>query len=195
MNKIKLKQIVVTEGKYDVIKLNSILDALIIPVNGFSIFKDSEKKELLKKLGKQNGIVVITDSDRAGFKIRNYINNICAGCDIKNVYIPNISGKESRKDSPSKEGYLGVEGIDKDIILKCFEQGGVTETAWYEKEYKLTYSDLYELGLSGTDNSSQNRKYLCDKLGIPSALSKKSFLEVLNRITDRKEITEILRQK
>lgn len=193
MEKIKVNQIVVVEGKYDAIKLDSIIDGIIIAVNGFSIFKDTDKKILLKELGKKNGIILITDSDTAGFKIRTYIQNICKNAEIINVYIPQIKGKESRKSAPSKEGTLGVEGIDKDILLKCFEDAGVTYNGTQIiNKSNLTYLDLFELGLSGTDNSSKNRDKVCKTIGIPNKLSKKSFLEVLNRMTDKQKLQEIL---
>ncbi len=196
MEKIRLSQIVVVEGKYDAIKLDSIIDALIIPVNGFSIFKDDEKKLLLKQLGRKNGIVLITDSDAAGFKIRNYIQNICRNADIIDVYIPQIKGKESRKAVPSKEGTLGVEGIDRDILIKCLNDAGINETGVASvNKSDMTYLDLFELGLSGTDNAQENRIRLCKALNIPARLSKKSFLEVLNRMTDKQHINEILNDK
>ena len=196
MDKIKLNQIVVVEGKYDAIKLDSIVDGLIIPVNGFSIFKDDEKKQLLKQLGKKNGIILLTDSDSAGFKIRNYIQNICRNAKIINVYIPQIEGKESRKVVPSKEGTLGVEGIDKDVLLKCLADAGVTDFGVTDvKKSDMTYLDLFELGLSGTDNAITNREKVCKKLNIPTKLSKKSFLEVLNRMTDRQQLENILCEK
>ena len=196
MEKIKLNQIVVVEGKYDAIKLDSIVDALIIAVNGFSIFKDDEKKQLLKDLGKKNGIVLLTDSDTAGFKIRNYIQNICHNAKITNVYIPQIAGKESRKAVGSKEGTLGVEGIDKQILLKCLEDAGVTDIGVTDiKKSDMTYLDLFQLGLSGTDNASENRHKVCRALNIPTKLSKKSFLEVLNRMTDKQQLEKILNEK
>jgi len=196
MEKIKINQIIVVEGKYDAIKLDSFVDGLIIPVNGFSIFKDDEKKLLLKELGKKNGIILLTDSDTAGFKIRNYISNICGNADITNVYIPQIKGKESRKETPSKEGTLGVEGINKDILIKCFSDAGITQSGIENvKKSDMTYLDLFQLGLSGTDNAAQNRKKVCKKLAIPTKLSKKSFLEVLNRMTDKQQLQEILNEK
>ena len=196
MEKIKISQIIVVEGKYDAIKLDSFVDGLIIPVNGFSIFKDAEKKLLLKMLGEKNGIILLTDSDTAGFKIRNYIQNICRKAKITNVYIPQVQGKESRKATPSKEGTLGVEGIDKDTLLKCFRDAGITEAGIADvKKSDMTYLDLYELGLSGTDNASENREKVCKKLNIPSKLSKKSFLEVLNRMTDKQSLEQIVAEK
>ncbi|MBR5521805.1 MAG: HAD-IA family hydrolase [Oscillospiraceae bacterium] len=194
MEKIKVSQVVVVEGKYDAIKLDSIIDGLIIPVNGFSVFSDSEKKSLLKNLGKKNGIILVTDSDTAGFKIRNYVQNICRGSEIINVYIPPVSGKESRKATPSKEGLLGVEGIEKEVLLKCFTDAGVTgQTVVHKSE--MTYADLFRLGLSGTANATDNREKLARRLNIPNKLSKKALLEVLNRMCDKKQIEEILSEK
>ena len=195
-DKIKLNEIIVVEGKYDAKKLDSFVDGLIIPVHGFSIFKDDEKKLLLKQLGDKNGIILLTDSDRAGFKIRNYIQNICRRAKITNVYIPQIECKESRKASPSKEGTLGVEGINKDILLRCFADAGITAEGITDvHKSRMTYMDLYELGLSGTDNAVINREKVCRTLGIPTKLSKKSFLEVLNRMTDKKQLEQIVNEK
>ena len=195
MEKIKVNEVVVVEGKYDAIKLDSIIDGLIIPVNGFSVFSDSEKKNLLKNLGEKNGIILITDSDSAGFKIRNYVQNICRKSRIINVYIPPVQGKESRKQIPSKEGLLGVEGIDKQTLLKCLQDAGVNSEETLENKDLLSYSDLYELGLSGTANATVNREKLAKSLKIPVKLSKKAFLEVLNRMCTREEINNILAEK
>lgn len=195
MEKIKVSQIVVVEGKYDAIKLDSIVDGLIIPVHGFSVYSDEEKKHLLKELGRKNGIILITDSDTAGFKIRNYVQNICRGSEIINVYIPPVAGKESRKQAPSKEGLLGVEGIDKDILLKCLQDAGVNSSRINENREKMTYADLFRLGLSGTNNASANREKLAKHLNIPVKLSKKALLEVLNRMCTKTEIENILNEK
>ncbi len=191
MKKIHVSQIVVVEGKYDAIKLDGIIDGIIIPVNGFSVYKDSEKKELLKTLGRENGIILITDSDYAGFKIRNYLQNVCCDSQITNVYVPRIQGKESRKDKPSKEGLLGVEGIDREIILKCLKDAGVSAGETVRKS-NMTYADLYELGLSGGENSAKIREKLMKNLNIPNRLSKKAMLEVLNRMTTKEKIIHIL---
>ena len=196
MEKLKLSQIIVVEGKYDAIKLDSFVDALIIPVHGFSIFKDDEKKQLLKTLGEKNGIILLTDSDRAGFKIRTYIQNICRKAKITDVYIPQIAGKESRKASPSKEGTLGVEGINRDILIRCFADAGITADGVADvRRSDMTYVDLFELGLSGTDNAAANREKVCRALNIPTKLSKKSFLEVLNRMTDKNQLEQIVNKK
>ena len=195
MEKIKVSQVVVVEGKYDAIKLDSIVDGLIIPVHGFSVYSDDEKKNLLKQLGRKNGIILITDSDFAGFRIRNYVQNICRGSEIINVYIPPVQGKESRKQSPSKEGLLGVEGIDKTTLLKCLHDAGVTTGQSSVAKDNMTYSDLFELGLSGTANATENREKLAKYLNIPTKLSKKALLEVLNRMCTRSEIENVLNEK
>ena len=195
MEKIKVSQVVVVEGKYDAIKLDSIIDGLIIPVNGFSVFTDEDKKSLLKDLGRKNGIILITDSDAAGFKIRNYLSNVCRGSDITNVYIPPVKGKESRKSAPSKEGLLGVEGIDRQTLLDCFARAGVTAQKSAVNVYNFTYNDLYELGLSGTRNAADNRRKLAQKLNIPYRLSKKALLEVLSRMCTREKLKNILCEK
>ncbi len=195
MEKIKVSQVVVVEGKYDAIKLDSIVDGLIIPVNGFSVFSDTEKKTLLKQLGSKNGIILVTDSDTAGFKIRNYIKNICKDSEIINVYIPPVEGKEKRKVRPSKEGLLGVEGIDRDTLIKCLEEAGVNRSLESVNKDNMTYTDLFELGLSGTSNSSINRLILAKKLNIPTKLSKKALLEVLNRMCTKQQIKDILSEK
>lgn len=195
MEKIKVSQVVVVEGKYDAIKLDSIIDGLIIPVHGFSVYSDDEKKNLLKQLGRKNGIILITDSDSAGFKIRNYVQNICRGSEIINVYIPPVKGKESRKQSASKEGLLGVEGIEKDILIKCLEQAGVNSVFSDSDKQQMTYADLFELGLSGTANATINREKLAKYLNIPTKLSKKALLEVLNRMSTKTEIENVLNEK
>ncbi len=194
MEKLKVSEVVVVEGKYDAITLNNIIDGLIIPVNGFSIFKDEDKKLLLKNLGENFGIILVTDSDTAGFKIRNYIQNICKNAKIINVYIPSIIGKESRKSTASKEGTLGVEGINKQTLIKCFNDAGIGFIK-VEKENNISYTDLFLLNLSGTDNATTNRKKVCDKLNIPYKLSKKAFLEVLNRMSNIKELQGILKEE
>ncbi len=195
MEKIKVNQIVVVEGKYDAIKLDSIIDGLIIPVNGFSVYTDDEKKSLLKNLGRKNGIILVTDSDSAGFKIRNYVQNICRGSEIINVYIPPVRGKESRKQTASKEGLLGVEGISKEILIKCFSDAGISNTGLTVHRENMTYADLFELGLSGTANATANREKLAKALNIPTKLSKKALLEVLNRLCTKQQIEEILAEK
>lgn len=188
---IKLEQAVIVEGKYDKIKLSSIIDAVIITTNGFNIFKDTEKLELIRYYAEKTGIIIMTDSDSAGFIIRNHIKGAVKKGTIINVYIPDIMGKEKRKLKPSAEGKLGVEGVEKKIILEALEKAGVTASAGEDRE-KITKTDLFTLGLSGGKNSSDLRKKLLEYLKLPSLLSPNSMLEVLNTMMSPEELEEIM---
>lgn len=192
---IKLKQAVVVEGKYDKIRLSSIVDAVIIVTNGFGIFKDKEKLELIRFYAETTGIIIMTDSDRAGFVIRNHIKGVVKKGKIQNVYVPDIMGKEKRKIKPSAEGKLGVEGMDKKIILKAFEKAGISSVQCEKKEHKaITKTDLYMLGLSGGNNSSELRRRLLEYMKLPSLLSANSMLEILNTVTDIDELRNIVNE-
>ncbi len=188
---IKLEQAVIVEGKYDKIKLSSIIDAVIITTNGFNIFKDTEKLELIRYYAEKTGIIIMTDSDSAGFTIRNHIKGAVKKGTVINVYIPDIMGKEKRKIKPSAEGKLGVEGVEKKIILEALEKAGVTASAGEERE-KITKTDLFTLGFSGGKNSSELRKKLLEYLKLPSLLSPNSMLEVLNTMLSLEELEEIM---
>lgn len=189
---IRLKQAVIVEGKYDKIKLESIIDAVIIETNGYGIFKDKEKLALIRCYAKKTGIIIMTDSDSAGFKIRNYLKGAVPEGNIINVYIPDIFGKEKRKEKPSAEGKLGVEGVKKYVILQALEKAGVCAEKTDEKKDVITKYDLYEYGLSGRENSSQIRRQLLKRLDLPELLSVSAMLDVLNTITDRHELESIL---
>ncbi len=178
---IKLKEAVIVEGKYDKIKLSNFIDATIIATNGFSVFKDSQKRRLIKLLAEKNGIIVITDSDSAGMVIRSYIKKICGENSIKNVYIPQISGKEKRKNSPSKEGFLGVEGIDDSIITEALNKCGIlTENC--ERKVPITKQDLFKCGLSGQTDSRIKREEFALFSGLPKGMSSSAFLDALNAV-------------
>jgi len=165
---IKLNQAVIVEGKYDKITLSSIIDAVIIVTNGFGIFKDKEKLELIKFYARTTGIIIMTDSDRAGFIIRNHIKGAVKNGKIKNVYIPDIFGKEKRKEKPSAEGKLGVEGMNKEIILRALEKAGITaDETQRDTDNLITKTDLFELGLSGGKDSSSRRRELLSYLKLP----------------------------
>lgn len=190
---IKLKQAVIVEGKYDKIKLSSVIDATIIETNGFRIFSNKETIDLIKALAKTCGIVIMTDSDFAGFKIRNHLNNIIKDGEIYNAYLPDVIGKEKRKAKVSKEGLLGVEGFSADEILKSLEKAGVFNTKISNTtENKIEKFDLYALGLSGSPNSQQKRELLSKKLGIPSHLSPAALLCVLNSLISKQELYELV---
>lgn len=192
---IKVKQAIIVEGKYDKIKLSSILDAIIIVTNGFHIFKDKEKMALIKYYAEKIGIIILTDADRAGFQIRNYIKGCIQKGEVYNVYTPDIYGKEKRKTKTSAEGKLGVEGIDKNLLLNAFEKAGIltTQNDNDDKlENKITKYDFYELGLSGLPESSVRRKTLQKYLDLPDLLSTSSLLEVLNTMMTKESLESTL---
>lgn len=180
---IRLNEAVIVEGKYDKIRLSSFIDATIIPTNGFSVFKDKEKKKIIQLLALNKGLVVITDSDSAGMVIRSYLKKICPAESIKNVYVPQIKGKEKRKTVPSKEGFLGLEGLSENVIIEALKKCGITgETV--EKNKKITKQDLFSVGLSGSTNSSILREEFALFSGLPKGMSSSAFLDAVNAIYD-----------
>ncbi len=187
---IHIEQVIIVEGKYDKIRLKSFIDGVIIPTNGFGIFKDPEKCELIRHYAKTSGIIILTDSDSAGFKIRNYIKGFVSEGKIVNAYIPDIFGKEKRKAKPSKEEKLGVEGISSDIITDALKKAGVIFSNREIKE-EITRMDLYDDGYIGLNNSSERRRMLLKRLGLPKLLTTSSMLEVLNTMLDKNEYRNI----
>ncbi len=178
---IKIKEAVIVEGKYDKIKLSAIIDTVIIETDGFAVFKDKEKQKLIRFLAEKRGIIIMTDSDSAGFKIRNFINGITKSENIKNVYIPDIYGKEKRKTEASKEGKLGVEGMKPDVILSALQKSGVLYDENEKTERReITYTDFFEDGISGGENSSEIRKALAKQLDLPERISSSSLLKIIN---------------
>ncbi|WP_288314100.1 toprim domain-containing protein [uncultured Eubacterium sp.] len=188
--KIKLTEAVIVEGKYDKIKLSNILDAFIIETNGFAIFKDKSKLSFIKKLAEERGIIILTDSDHAGFMIRNYISSGVPKEQIKNVYIPDIFGKEKRKDTPSKEGKLGVEGMTKEVILASLEKAGVSSTSSV-CDNPITTVDFYDLGLTGGANSKAKRKAVCKALDLPEFLTTSSLISCINNFMTKEEFFDL----
>ena len=192
---IHIAQAIVVEGKYDKIKLSSILDAVILVTNGFRIFRDPEKMALIQYYARTTGVIVLTDSDRAGFQIRNYLKGAISEGTVYHVYIPDIYGKERRKVKPSAEGKLGVEGINPKTLLAAFEKAGVTtQQAPSEKKDPITNLDLYQLGLSGGAGSKQLRKQLQKQLNLPDLLSTASLLDVLNTMLSKEELAQLVDQ-
>lgn len=188
MEKIKLKFAIVAEGKYDVNHLKQIFDTLIIPVNGFGIFKDKDTLSLLKKLAINPGLIILTDSDNAGLIIRNHLKNCLQDGNIINIYMPEILGLEKRKTKASSQGLLGVEGIKKDIIIKTFEKYGVLDNIQQDNKSLIKKIDLYNIGLIGRDGSDTLRKDLLKSFDLPSNLNINSMIEILNLFTDLEEI-------
>lgn len=191
---ILLKQAIIVEGKYDKIKLSSIVDAPIIVTDGFSLMKDTEKRDLIRFFAKENGIIILTDSDSAGFKIRNHIKSFVNEGKIINVYIPDVFGKEKRKIKPSKEGKLGVEGISKEMLIEAFNKAGIFETKSFDVKSKITKTHLYEDGFFGRPNSSEMRRLLIQKLNLPSLMTTNALLDVLNSIFDYNEYKKIIKE-
>lgn len=187
---IDIKEAVIVEGKYDKMRLKSVVNATIIETNGFRIFKDKKKINLIKQLADTRGIIILTDSDGAGFVIRNHLKGIISQDKIKNAYIPQIKGKEKRKSKPSKEGTLGVEGINEAVLIKALKNAGAV--CQKRSIGNITNADLYNLGLTGKDNSKVLRTTLLKKLDLPEYITTKALLEVLNALMDLKKLTDII---
>ena len=191
----KIKETIVVEGVYDKIKLSRFIDAVIIVTNGFRVFSDERILKSIKKMAEETGIVILTDSDSAGFKIRNYIKQSIPENQVKHAYVPDVHGKEKRKREPGREGLLGVEGIKDDIILSALQNAGCTidGNAQTSKTGRaITKADLYKAGLSGGANSHEKRSALAAALGIPMKISANMLLDILNRLLDYDEFCEIV---
>ncbi len=188
---IRLKQAVIVEGKYDKIKLSSFLDAVIITTNGFGIYKDKEKTAFIRTLAKSCGVIILTDSDHAGLRIRNHLKGCIPDGEVINVFVPQIKGKEKRKESPSAEGYLGVEGLSDDILKEAFEKAGVISDGTYKPPF-IDKARLMDDGFIGMPDSSKKRTFLLKELGLPDLLSTSSMLEILNRIYSLEEYESAL---
>lgn len=187
---INIEQAVIVEGKYDKIRLSSVINGVIICTGGFRIFKDEDTMKIIRHYAEKTGIIILTDSDSAGFKIRNHIKGSVQNGKITNVYIPDIFGKERRKPAPSKEGKLGVEGMDEKILLEAFEKAGIVPG----KERAAGGIDkmlLYELGYSGGQNSSERRKKLLEHLELPELMTAQAMADILNTMLSAEELTEI----
>jgi len=191
---ICVKEVIVVEGNYDKIKLSSFIDGIIFVTGGFSIISDENKMKTLISLAEKNGVVILTDSDSAGFKIRNFIKQKISDDKIKHAYIPDIVGKEKRKRIPGAEGLIGVEGMTEDVILSALKDAGceIDGDSASEKNYRFSKADLYMLGLSGRKDSALLRKKLGDKLGLPSKISSNMLCDVLGRLVTYDELKKII---
>lgn len=194
---IKVKETIIVEGTYDKIKLDQMVDATVITTDGFDIFKNKSKLELIRKLAEKTGIVVLTDSDRAGFLIRNYIKQCIPAEYVKHAYIPEIKGVEKRKTIPGKEGLLGVEGINNALIEEALKNAGCiisNHDKAVAEGREITKVDLYNDGLVGKANSHELRNKLVRKIGLPSRISTNSLLQVLNTLYGYDQYKEIINQ-
>ncbi len=192
---IRLNQAVIVEGKYDKIKLSSFVDAEIITTDGFRIFKDAKKRDMIRRIAEKNGIVILTDSDSAGFMIRGHLQGITSPDNIINVFVPQIKGKERRKSEPSAEGVLGVEGLSEKILTEAFLKAGIDiENGNLKKRTPdITRADLYALGLSGGENSAEKRKKLLQKTGLPTGMSVSQMLTALNSLYTAEELYSLVK--
>ena len=191
---IRIKEAIVVEGRYDKNTLSQVVDAVILETSGFGVFKDGEKLTLLRRLAAKQGLIVFTDSDGAGFVIRNYIKGAIPPHQVKHAYIPDIYGKERRKRTPGKEGKLGVEGMNPDVLLQALLRSGATvegeEVAAPRGE--LTSADLFVLGLTGRPDSADRREKLLHRLELPQHMNAKALLTVLNALYTREELENLL---
>lgn len=192
MEKLKISIPIAVEGKYDKIKLSSIIDGRIITTDGFGIFASGEKKMLIKRLASERGMIVLTDSDGAGLVIRNYFRSILPKDKLIHLYTPQIEGKERRKKAPSKAGFLGVEGIEADTLRKMFEPfaDGNVENDIPQKE--VTKADFYSDNLSGGEGSAERRKRLCNLLELPENMSANALLAAVNMLCTFEKYKEIV---
>ncbi len=190
---VKIRQAIVVEGRYDKNTLSQIVDAPILETSGFQIMHDKENLELLRRVAKVRGLIVFTDSDGAGFVIRNYLKSAIDPQCLYHAYIPDVYGKEKRKSAPGKEGKLGVEGMSPDVILECLRRAGADfGTQDKAPEEKITKQDLMELGLSGGKDSSLLRKKLLKKLDFPEHMSSNAMLQALNLLYSLPELRDIM---
>lgn len=205
-DKLKIKEAVIVEGRYDKNTVSQIIDGLIVAVNGFNIFHSSETREYIKNLAAKNGIVIMTDSDSAGFMIRNTIRGFIPGNQIKDAYIPDIYGKEKRKDKPGKEGKLGVEGMKRSVILQALQDAGVSfeqmndqqpecsDLHPFDKQLPITNADLYHAGLSGKPNSVQFRAKLLLMLRLPEHMNTNDLVRYLNRTMNKNDFLHLINE-
>ena len=190
---VKIKEAILVEGRYDKNTLSQIVDAPILETGGFGIFKDKQQMSLLRKVAEIRGLIVFTDSDGAGFVIRNHVKSAIPGKFLKHAYIPDIYGKERRKDKAGKEGKLGVEGMKPEIILEALRRAGATiEGEDVPAPQAITRQDLMELGLSGGADASAKRLALLKKLGLPEHMSANAMLQALNLLYSPDELKAMI---
>lgn len=188
-----VREVIVVEGRYDKNALSQVVDAVIIETSGFGIFNDAEKRKLLQTMAEARGLIVLTDSDGAGFVIRNYIKGCVDPKLVKHAYIPDIYGKERRKSAPSREGKLGVEGMKPQVLLDALIRAGATFDDEENKKTapRISKADMYARGLSGREGSAEKRAQLIKQLGLPERLTADGLLDVLNATMSREEFLPI----
>ncbi len=193
---LRIREAIVVEGRYDKNTLAQIVDAPILETKGFGLFKDPKQLELLRSVAKKRGLIVLTDSDGAGFVIRNHIKSAIPAKYLKHAYIPDVAGKEKRKAAPGKEGKLGVEGMSPEVLLAALKNAGATieGESRAQGNAQITKQDFVEFGLSGGPNASERRKRLQNRLHLPEHMSANALLQALNLLLSREELAEIARE-
>ena len=197
---LKIREVIVVEGKYDKISLENVFDALIISIDGFKIYKDKMLVEMLRRLAEKQGLIILTDSDGAGFQIRDYLSGCIDPKYIKHAYVPDVMGKEKRKTVGGKEGKLGVEGMSVEVLKEALRGAGCTLAG--ERSGKassdvpafLTASRFYEDGFSGGAGSAERRRELCWLLGLPELMSSKRVIKVINTLVDEAQYEALIKQ-
>ena len=192
---IKIKEAILVEGRYDKNTISQIVDTAIFECSGFGIFKNKEQMDLLRRVAQKRGLIVFTDSDGAGFVIRNHIKSAIDNAYLKHAYIPDVYGKERRKAAPGKEGKIGVEGMTKDVLLEALHRAGATfdgETA--STPGGITKQDMMELGLSGGADSAEKRRQLLLKLGLPERMSANALLQAINVLYTKEEFVKLVEE-
>ena len=189
---ISVREVIVVEGRYDKNTLSQVVDATIVETGGFGVFKDRERLELIRAMARRRGIIVFTDSDGAGFVIRNFLRGAVPPEQVKHAYIPDVYGKEKRKSSPSREGKLGLEGMRPEVIVEALRRAGATiEGETSKRAGGITNADMFALGLTGRPDSAARRAALLRELRLPERMTGKAMLSALNVLMDRAELEDL----
>lgn len=192
--RIQIREVIVVEGRYDRNSVSQVVDALIFETGGFAIFHDEPRRRALQLLARERGVIILTDSDGAGFVIRNHLRSFLPSDCVRNAFIPEIAGKERRKAHASKEGLLGVEGMTPEDILKALRAAGATEASTGRRETEeLTTADFYRMGLSGKPGATEKRARLAAAIGLPTGISQHDLRKALGFLLSREELEQLLR--
>lgn len=191
---IRIREAIIVEGRYDVNKIKQLVDTVVIETGGFAIFNNKERLALIRRIAAERGILILTDSDGAGFVIRNFLKGAIPKEQVRHAYIPQIKGKERRKVHGSKEGTLGVEGISNEILLDALKRAGVTCMEGEKPVPRITKADFYEWGLAGVSGSNEKRKKLLAALRLPQHMTANALLEFINAVADYDEVKRAIEQ-
>ncbi|MCI9643933.1 MAG: DUF4093 domain-containing protein [Oscillibacter sp.] len=193
----RIREVIVVEGRYDKNTVSQVVDATVVTLGGFAVFNDKEKLAFLRRLAEQRGLVILTDSDGAGFVLRNYLKGALPKDRVKQAYIPDVKGKERRKRRGGKEGKLGVEGMSPAVLREALRKAGATfeDGEAPEQGEALTKADLFALGLSGGTGSAERRRRLLKRLDLPEHLTANGMLEALNLLVSREALEALLAEE